>query len=287
MSWCPKCKNEYRDDIKVCSDCGCELVSYDKLQEAQSKPVIFGTKEEMSNIQEFLQYNGIFSSTISFDETEKIYELYVTEEDMKQSLKFISVYLKENAKSEDKKQEEMEYATAPVEPIAVNRILKSYESSAVRAEDNRSSAFVLLFCGGVGLILEILFWFGIIPLPINVRSMLLSFVVMTILFFVFLVMGIISLKTSKTLQKVADCESNLAKEIKEWCVNNVDASQIDTQLFGENTENEDFGNSEMKYFKRTEMLKNMIQQQFMNLDESFVEHFIDDNYEVFFTDETP
>ena len=25
MAWCPKCKAEYVDGIKVCADCGCEL----------------------------------------------------------------------------------------------------------------------------------------------------------------------------------------------------------------------------------------------------------------------
>lgn len=26
MSWCPKCKCEYREGFTTCSDCGCELV---------------------------------------------------------------------------------------------------------------------------------------------------------------------------------------------------------------------------------------------------------------------
>lgn len=31
--WCPKCKYEYREGIKVCADCGCELV--EKLDDAK------------------------------------------------------------------------------------------------------------------------------------------------------------------------------------------------------------------------------------------------------------
>jgi hypothetical protein len=27
MSWCPKCKTEYRDGYRTCSDCGTELVN--------------------------------------------------------------------------------------------------------------------------------------------------------------------------------------------------------------------------------------------------------------------
>ena len=33
IMWCPKCKYEYREGIKVCADCGCELV--EKLDDAK------------------------------------------------------------------------------------------------------------------------------------------------------------------------------------------------------------------------------------------------------------
>ena len=33
MAWCPKCKCEYVDGIKVCADCGCDLV--ESLEEAE------------------------------------------------------------------------------------------------------------------------------------------------------------------------------------------------------------------------------------------------------------
>ncbi len=28
MSWCPKCKNEYENDVKICAECHMELVDY-------------------------------------------------------------------------------------------------------------------------------------------------------------------------------------------------------------------------------------------------------------------
>ena len=35
MSWCPKCKCEYREEFTKCSDCGCELVKELEVNEDQ------------------------------------------------------------------------------------------------------------------------------------------------------------------------------------------------------------------------------------------------------------
>ena len=37
-------------------------------------------------------------------------------------------------------------------------------------------------------------------------------------------------------------------------------------------------NEEMKYFKRIEHMQKMIREKFLNLDEAYLEHFIDDIY---------
>ena len=47
MPWRPTCKNEYVEGIKVCADCGCELV--DSLEEEKTA-VIFGDRAQMENL---------------------------------------------------------------------------------------------------------------------------------------------------------------------------------------------------------------------------------------------
>ena len=276
MSWCPKCKNEYREGILVCSDCGCELVSDDATQD--KKPVSFGDREKIESIQKFLEYNSIFSSTMEYDEEADTYELYVSDAEAEKSIKCISVFLKQQAL-------EAEESSSDSNDNAVSNVpkMKAYESVAAKAEDNRSSAYTLLFVGGIGMIVLILLATGIIPIPLNFQSMIMTYIVMGILFFVFIIMGVISLKTSKVLTKRAEKESNLAKEIKEWCSKNISSEEIDKEVFLEEEELTD----ELKYFKRTEKLKEMIHKQFMNLDEEFVEHLIDDNYDSIFEEGNP
>lgn len=271
MAWCPKCKNEYREGITVCSDCGCELVEKDEVVER--KPIIFGEKEQIENIQKFLEYNNILSSKVEYDEEADMYELFVGDTEAEQSIKCITVFLKEQAMEEEAKRLEKENLPSYKVPG-----IRAYESVAAKAEDNRSSAYTLLFVGGIGMIVLILVITGIIPTPFTFKSMIMTYLVMGILFLVFLIMGGVSLKTSKALSKTAEKESNIAKEIKEWCSKNISTEEIDKAIINDDEELTD----ELKYFKRCEKLKEIIHNQFMNLDEDFVEHLIDDNYDSIF-----
>ena len=70
MPWCPKCKNEYRDGVTVCADCGCELV--DSLEEVERVKLYFGEEEQLNAMKEFLEYNGIEGIALRFDEDEEV-----------------------------------------------------------------------------------------------------------------------------------------------------------------------------------------------------------------------
>ena len=82
--------------------------------------------------------------------------------------------------------------------------------------------------------------------------------VMGSLFLLFFIMGIVSFRNSKILDKKAKKENNLTQEIKKWCLENILKENADEMLsFDEHTPDE------LKYFPRFELMKEMVKRQFM------------------------
>lgn len=100
MPWCPKCKNEYVEGVKTCTDCGCELI--DSLDELEKEGLIFGSEEEMEELLAFFSCNGLKSGEIRFDETEDLYELFIASEEKVRASRYLQVFQKEK-KSEGAK----------------------------------------------------------------------------------------------------------------------------------------------------------------------------------------
>ena len=100
MAWCPKCKNEYREGITVCPDCGETLVSEEELTDWTS--VLFGEQDEMEKLKDFLTYNGIRKSKLSFDEAEQVYELFVDAKEEKQAKTIARVFLEQQENGDNR-----------------------------------------------------------------------------------------------------------------------------------------------------------------------------------------
>lgn len=230
MPWCPKCKNEYYEGIKVCADCGCELV--DSLEELEKVE-----QEEM--VQE---------------ETEQ--DESVTEEEERALL--------ERAK---KAAEE-----------ASRGVYQNYEE---KAADNKSSAYTLLAVGLAGLIVIILCFCDVIKLPLSESSRFMILGVLGAMFLFFIVMGVISMKNAEKYAKKAESEKELTKELEKWFVEYVTADKIDEGLF---TEEEENLSDEQKYFKRFDRMKALLSERFLNLNEGYMDRFLDRHYQDIFGD---
>lgn len=158
-----------------------------------------------------------------------------------------------------------------------------YRGSAERAEDNKSSAWTLLSVGTIGIIVLVLIMTGIIPLYFYGVTKYMVYGVLFAMFILFIVMGAVSLRNSKIFAKKAESESTLSDTMKEWCMNHLQAGMLDISLFGEDEEAASLS-PEVKYFKRSEEIKRLLSDKFMNLDEGFLDDFVDHIYEELFED---
>lgn len=220
MPWCPKCKNEYVEGIKNCTDCGLELVESleeEKQTDTWENPVWQETSDDIPQAPAAAAFKGV------------------------------------------------------------------YQSNTKKAEENRSSAYMLMIIGGIGLVIVILFLLGVINIALFASNKYMVCGGMGFLFAVFFVMGVVSLKSSKTFEQRAKEENNLTTEMKKWCEENMTAALIDEIYSADKDElaaGED--SEEVKYFKRTERMREMINHQFVNLDEGFLDAFIDEYYPAIF-----
>ena len=145
-----------------------------------------------------------------------------------------------------------------------------YVESSKKAQDFKSGALSLLFVGSIGFIFIILILLGIIPLHMNIFSKYLILGVMGTLFILFIVMGFLSIKSYKMFEIKATEEDNLTKNLETWCKDNLTKELIDADL--------EEAEEELLYFGRTEKMKELIGNKFMNLDAAFLDSFIDDIY---------
>ncbi len=151
-----------------------------------------------------------------------------------------------------------------------------YRNNDERAEEHRSSAYTLLIVGGLGLIAIVLFFLDMLPIQMSGFSKYMISGVMGALFILFLVMGFVSMKNYKLLEKKAGKENNLTREIKAWCMENIKALDMDGELFSEEETLE--LSEEVKYFKRFDKIRETLGNQFMNLEEGYLERLIDEVY---------
>lgn len=162
--------------------------------------------------------------------------------------------------------------------------MPQYQSSEAKAEDNRSSAYTLLAVGGIGFIAVLLIFFNVIPIYKNAGiTKYLVCGVMGAMFVLFIVFGFVSMRDSKMLLVKAKSENSLRSEITRWCQENLSAAAIDAAI---QEEGETLAGltEEEKYYRRTERMRAAIDDKFMNLDEAFVDDFVDGYYQEMYED---
>ena len=97
--------------------------------------------------------------------------------------------------------------------------------------------------------------------------------VMGTMFIAFIVMGASSYKSYKKHATQAVAESQLKEELVKYCQERLNRDLIDQTASVLETESD-----ETAYFKRSAAMKQLISENFLNLDEEYLDHFIDEMY---------
>lgn len=294
MAWCPVCRNEYRPGIKVCADCGAELV--EELDSEPMETLVSGEKELMEQIRDFLASSGFPYAEVAFDADEGTYRLNIPKSGAKRAAELTQIFLQEHGQRMMERRIESEIEAGNITQEQVEKMQREaaqkqvrrppavYESSEKKAEENRASAFVLLLIGAACLILILLCLLNVIHLPNIFNGSYLFFGVMGALSILFIVMGVVSLKTAKGHQKNVETENTLKESLLTWCGENLHREEIDNFIRARFPGLQ----SEEMYFPRTELMKARINHQFMNLNQDFLDQLMDEViYEMVFSEETP
>jgi len=173
---------------------------------------------------------------------------------------------------EEEEDPEIENKEEEAKEIKAPQIQGIYKDSSEKAADFKDSGYTLIGVGILGLIAIVCMASGIVPFGFRGTTAYLSYGVMSVLFLLFLVVGIRSMRSAKTYKSKALSESNLKEKIMDWCRTHLTAKEVDDALALEGLSEEE------KYFRRTEHMKNLVSRNFLNIDDGFLDYLIDEFY---------
>ncbi|TCT16721.1 hypothetical protein EDC18_10116 [Natranaerovirga pectinivora] len=267
MAWCPECKTEYEDGVLKCFDCEKELVEDLQDDSLYWMDLVESKKEEEINeLKAFLEYSKIEDINVIEDEDQFI--LQVKKDRFDDARKYVNVYLY-NKKLEDKEEEEVEEKIQQPKKLV-------YEDKNKKVEDLKSSAFAFITVGILGMIFVGLVMLDYISLNMDPTYKNIFFAFFFLVMCVFIGVGIMSYVKVKEAKKTALDFQSEVEAIKSWILSNISFAQMEESIEDESSD------EELKYFNRAEYIKERINSQFNDLDETIVDGIVDDLYDEIF-----
>lgn len=308
MPWCPNCKNEYREGITVCADCGIELVE-ELAEEVEEKvAVAYIADEELTKkFVDYLSYSSIVGEYI-FDENEEAFAVLVPEKDLKAAktafrafynvessnelLKRFSNGSDEGAEEDDSDEESLEFDAELLENIPeeemsqkekdtisqsiiadmVYKPAEVYVKKSDVSKDMFSTALTFLGFAVLLLVIILLNVFKVITFLNNVPA----YCVMIALTIGCLLVGLNAIKRSRKAEIDSVEEDKLTDAINEWLDTNI-TDELFSELNPEDGE-------EILYLKRVELIRSKLTATFPGLNDDYIDALIEDFYNKTFSE---
>ena len=157
--------------------------------------------------------------------------------------------------------------------------MKVYVSKESKKEETKSTAYSFLLVSVFGFIALISFATGVLPVHVADYMKIMLCIVMGVMLLIFFVIGIVSLRQLKTLGTQAEKENDLSSEIISWFTSTYSAKDIDESM------DEEVFDQDL-YFKRYEIMTRFLSKQYPDLEETFLDHLVEELYGKLFEENT-
>lgn len=274
MSWCPKCKNEYRAGITVCPDCNEELL--EELTDAialEFVPVFHTDNTELKErLVKYLAHCGHKvqekAGMAENEEGEQVeaFEILVPKDDVKEALQEIRTALVYEAKQAAGEEEDLKPRHRAPEPSTV------YVDAKERYQEYKSSGIMFLAFAALFLVFGILNVLGVIKIMASVPSLVIVFGAVI----GFTYVGITSLKKVSGLKEEASAEENVTEDILDYLKSEFPKEAVEKITPTGATADELTG--EELYFVRIAEIKNYVMSEYPDKDENYLDALIEDYY---------
>lgn len=246
MPWCPKCKEEYREGITVCAECGEALV--ESLKEDVQEERCEAAAEETAGEE----------SVPDMEETDDEPADYDWDEEKSAA-----------EKDEDMQNAEME------EPEETDGLQEAKNTAYVKKADEYKdlvgTGYTFVILSVLGLVYLVLCQLKVIPISYNI----LALIVLTAMFVIFIIIGISSFVKAASIKELIGSEEEESKSILSWLREHAGPDRLEA-MKGEDESEEEY------YLNLTEQLKGELKEVYMEAEDSYLEMLIEEYYsEVF------
>lgn len=153
----------------------------------------------------------------------------------------------------------------------------AYVQMHTKYEDMKSTAYSFMLVGAAGIILMLLMFAGVLPVQFAAYMKGIMGIVMGGMFLIFLVIGIRSYMQLGDLKVQVQKELEETEAAKNWFWEQFSAKSVDVSM--EIRADEDM---QQKFFKRTQFMKQKLQEQFPGYGEPFLDYLTEQFYEELF-----
>lgn len=284
--WCPKCRNEYINGVTTCVDCGCDLVDELPDEVDENEPVVIGSlasEETASKLVSYLNRAGLISCAVrpqpeNEEGTISAYDIIVSRKEL--------MYIEQlfDGLTEDSDEEgydlelllpKFEEKYAEIQDEEANKLLSDLRTEASTVYVNKKDTYSDFKFSGIsfivfailGYLFAILNAFGVLTI-FNTFSV----IVLTIVFTIFMIIGISSIHKANSIKTLVSEEENVLEEVESYIAEHF----TDDYLAALPTDEE--LSDEENFLAVTDRLKEELTEAFPLFSRGYIDQLVDDRY---------